>query len=342
MDFGAAPAAAPAAPQAAYPYPYPPQQQYPYPPPQYGYGYDQPYPQQSYYNQPYPPSAEAPREVYPPPQPQPPPVAEPVAAPPPVLPPRPVYNHVTPAGLSEAEANDLRARFTAADRDGSGRLDLTEVESLVVSVMGNHMQEANCRRLAAMQFRNADKDGSGSIDVNEFLQLYVNVRALGGLAPLESGGPPPVTAPRPAYSRPSQSGSNSAGQPPPPLPARSSASGTANPPLPPRSSGAGTAAPPPKTSPKPRGTPPPHGLTEADVAEAQSKFTAHDVDGSGHLNLEETIALLTELMKGKLQEGNLRRLASMHFQSADKDRSGAIDFNEFLGLYAQMKASAPR
>lgn len=262
-----------------------------------------------------------------------------------------------PPGMTEAEAAELRARFLAADKDNSGRLDLTEVEAVVIAAMNGRMQEANCKRLTAMQFRVHDKDQSGTIDLNEFLQLYTSVRALGGLAPIDGAplretppreapprdGPPPMM-PRPTYSRPSQPGANSAGQPPPPLPARNSTTDAPpqNPlPLPPRSSNSGVPAP--KTSPKPRAGPPlPPGLTEGDLAEAQSRFQYYDKDNSGQLDLDETIALLTELMRGKLQEGNLRRLASMHFQSADKDRSGRIDMNEFIQLYAQMKASAPR
>lgn len=41
-----------------------------------------------------------------------------------------------------------------------------------------------------------------------------------------------------------------------------------------------------------------------------------------------------------MQENNVRRLAQMQFQVADRDRSGTVNFDEFLIIYAFIKAEA--
>lgn len=41
----------------------------------------------------------------------------------------------------------------------------------------------------------------------------------------------------------------------------------------------------------------------------------------------------------KMKPALVRSVASMHFRNADKDKSGSIDFDEFLGIYAAMLKS---
>lgn len=38
-----------------------------------------------------------------------------------------------------------------------------------------------------------------------------------------------------------------------------------------------------------------------------------------------------------MNENLMERYAAGHFQSADRDKSGQIDFGEFLDLYAKLK-----
>ena len=41
-----------------------------------------------------------------------------------------------------------------------------------------------------------------------------------------------------------------------------------------------------------------------------------------------------------MQENNVRRLAQMQFQVADKDHSGTVGFDEFMQIYSFIKAES--
>ena len=59
-----------------------------------------------------------------------------------------------------------------------------------------------------------------------------------------------------------------------------------------------------------------------------------DKDNSGALTVDELVVILMELLGGKMAESNVRRLASMQFQAADRDKSGTLSVEEFLQVWA--------
>lgn len=74
------------------------------------------------------------------------------------------------------------------------------------------------------------------------------------------------------------------------------------------------------------------GMSEEEAAEPILRFLHADKDRSGSLKLPELIPLLTVLYSGRLAPENIRRLAAMQFQSADRDGSGAAFGVVFLSF----------
>jgi Ca2+-binding EF-hand superfamily protein len=68
-------------------------------------------------------------------------------------------------------------------------------------------------------------------------------------------------------------------------------------------------------------------------------FQKYDTDRSGTIDRSELKPLLREFFGNRMSEGLMDRFASAHIQSADTNRSGQIDFREFLELYAKLKQS---
>jgi len=87
----------------------------------------------------------------------------------------------------------------------------------------------------------------------------------------------------------------------------------------------------------PRWTGPTHGLPMMDVKQAEEAFWRYDTDRSGTIDRNELKPLLRAVFGNRMSEGLMDRYASAHLQSADRDRSGQIDFGEFLELYARLK-----
>jgi len=62
-----------------------------------------------------------------------------------------------------------------------------------------------------------------------------------------------------------------------------------------------------------------------------------DTDRSGSVELHELENILNHLLGHKMKPMLIKRLASMHFNEADRDKSGHIDMQEFLEIYAKLK-----
>jgi len=84
--------------------------------------------------------------------------------------------------------------------------------------------------------------------------------------------------------------------------------------------------------------PTPTALTAEELSTAAAAFGKVDKDHSGSLTLPELTDLLLLLFAKKQQEGLIKRLAQYQMNAADKDKSGSLDFDEFLQVYAFIKA----
>eukprot|EP01087_Luapelamoeba_hula_P016165 TRINITY_DN494_c0_g1_i1.p1 TRINITY_DN494_c0_g1~~TRINITY_DN494_c0_g1_i1.p1 ORF type:complete len:369 (+),score=93.77 TRINITY_DN494_c0_g1_i1:139-1245(+) len=90
----------------------------------------------------------------------------------------------------------------------------------------------------------------------------------------------------------------------------------------------------------------PHGLSEQEVADAKAMFQKYDANGDGVLSREEFLPVVEALLEKngslerrghKLSPAVVERMASIHFDEIDADKSGTIDIKEFLVLYAGMR-----
>eukprot|EP01089_Gocevia_fonbrunei_P001444 TRINITY_DN1132_c0_g1_i6.p1 TRINITY_DN1132_c0_g1~~TRINITY_DN1132_c0_g1_i6.p1 ORF type:complete len:324 (-),score=77.65 TRINITY_DN1132_c0_g1_i6:292-1263(-) len=82
------------------------------------------------------------------------------------------------------------------------------------------------------------------------------------------------------------------------------------------------------------------GLSEPDVADCFAKFRQVDRDGSGHLDPNELKEVLSMTSGRKMADGLLTRFVNMQMSTLDKDKSGTLDFEEFLVLYSKFKSGA--
>jgi hypothetical protein len=87
----------------------------------------------------------------------------------------------------------------------------------------------------------------------------------------------------------------------------------------------------------PRWTGPTYGLPPAEIREAEDAFGRYDTDRSGTIDRNELKPLLRAVFGNRMNENLMDRYAAGHFQSADRDKSGQIDFGEFLDLYSKLK-----
>ena len=81
-----------------------------------------------------------------------------------------------------------------------------------------------------------------------------------------------------------------------------------------------------------------NGLTEDEVLEIKEAFDLFDTDGSGTISTEELKKALSNLGIDARNQTLLNMMADL-----DKDRSGAIDFDEFINMMtAQMSDTDSR
>jgi len=119
------------------------------------------------------------------------------------------------------------------------------------------------------------------------------------------------------------------------------------------------AAPAPATAPAPAATAPtpaaseapmatglkqpiPKGLTQVEVNDAVKAFREADKDNSGSVTLEELTRILIALLKHRMSENIIKRLASYQMSAADKDKSGTLDVDEFLQVLAFIKTESSK
>eukprot|EP01088_Endostelium_zonatum_P010922 TRINITY_DN2461_c0_g1_i2.p1 TRINITY_DN2461_c0_g1~~TRINITY_DN2461_c0_g1_i2.p1 ORF type:complete len:334 (-),score=87.77 TRINITY_DN2461_c0_g1_i2:135-1088(-) len=81
----------------------------------------------------------------------------------------------------------------------------------------------------------------------------------------------------------------------------------------------------------------PHGITDPEIHNCLGQFRQADVDGSGTIDARELKALLRRTMGTHMSENLLDRFVNLQMQSLDANRSGQIDFDEFLTLYMKLK-----
>ncbi|VFR02839.1 unnamed protein product [Cuscuta campestris] len=77
-----------------------------------------------------------------------------------------------------------------------------------------------------------------------------------------------------------------------------------------------------------------HRLTAVEIAECKEAFGLCDRDGSGKVNAKE-LGIVMRSLGQSLTEAELEEM----IKEADTNRSGTIDFNEFLGLMGSKKLS---
>eukprot|EP01088_Endostelium_zonatum_P014641 TRINITY_DN329_c0_g1_i1.p1 TRINITY_DN329_c0_g1~~TRINITY_DN329_c0_g1_i1.p1 ORF type:complete len:234 (-),score=53.90 TRINITY_DN329_c0_g1_i1:83-784(-) len=88
---------------------------------------------------------------------------------------------------------------------------------------------------------------------------------------------------------------------------------------------------------KPRGAKPPPGYKDDEVKELRALFEEFDVNKSGYLTKPELKMLLGMTVAKQMSDGILTRFVDGQFSSIDADKSGMIDFNEFLTLHSKLK-----
>jgi len=85
-----------------------------------------------------------------------------------------------------------------------------------------------------------------------------------------------------------------------------------------------------------------NGLTEEEVADMYSRYSHADLDRSGQLDRDELKALLKATIARQMSDGQLDLFIKSQWHNVDKDRSGSVDFEEFLSLYSWMKFEAKK
>jgi len=83
-----------------------------------------------------------------------------------------------------------------------------------------------------------------------------------------------------------------------------------------------------------------HGLSEEEVVDMDVRYKHADLDRSGQLDREELKALLHATIAVKMTSLQLDTYIAAQWHNVDRDGNGAVDFDEFLALYAILKLEA--
>eukprot|EP01088_Endostelium_zonatum_P011131 TRINITY_DN2497_c0_g1_i1.p1 TRINITY_DN2497_c0_g1~~TRINITY_DN2497_c0_g1_i1.p1 ORF type:complete len:284 (+),score=74.06 TRINITY_DN2497_c0_g1_i1:58-909(+) len=81
----------------------------------------------------------------------------------------------------------------------------------------------------------------------------------------------------------------------------------------------------------------PHGITDQEILSIMEKFRQVDTDRSGTIDHRELKPLLRMTCQTTMSDALLDRFVNLQMQSVDANRSGSIDFDEFLTLYTKFK-----
>jgi len=65
-----------------------------------------------------------------------------------------------------------------------------------------------------------------------------------------------------------------------------------------------------------------------------------DAKANGRIDFEDLVIVLTGLMAGRMQSGNIRRLAKISFSSVDAEETGYLTEEQFLDVYDWLEAEA--
>lgn len=81
-----------------------------------------------------------------------------------------------------------------------------------------------------------------------------------------------------------------------------------------------------------------HHLTEAEVRDLDQRYKIADLDRSGQLDKNELKILLKSTVAKTASDAGLTKFIDSQWHNVDRDGSGTVDFDEFLGLYDILKA----
>ena len=84
----------------------------------------------------------------------------------------------------------------------------------------------------------------------------------------------------------------------------------------------------------------PQGITDHEVLDCMAKFRQVDTNHSNTIDHKELKPLLRLTCQTTMNDNLLDRFVNLQMQSVDANRSGQIDFDEFLVLYSKFKAGA--
>jgi len=83
-----------------------------------------------------------------------------------------------------------------------------------------------------------------------------------------------------------------------------------------------------------------HGFSEEEVIDMDARYKHADLDRSGQLDREELKNLLHSTIAVQMTQLQINTYLNSQWHNVDRDGNGAVDFDEFLALYAILKLEA--